>query len=170
MDCEHDDQFVDEGLYICRDCFCIIDDLIFDTPIQGEDHRSRLKHYEKFLDNFSLDGVTKMCLIDSFSKVESCFYRVCKRKNFINLHQLTIELLNRQGSTECVSQFKNFKSANRCKIVGKIVQKCLECYFGDYVPETVFSKIANIELGSNQKFDGTKLIISDHCFTDRSNI
>lgn len=157
-----------EGTIVCGNCYNLLDDLVFEESYLEFGNSNKLR-YNKFLDLILKSGVPWYCretLLDFFNQIENYFF-TSKRKNFINLHQLAIELCKQAGYPECAIYFTPMKTKVRVKQVEKFVQDGLKANLHYKGNITRIKDMEFLSIGSNQTSDNsTKVFNDNHIYID----
>ncbi len=124
--CETTDEVMYQGAFYCSQCYTVTDDVIFEEDISFDSStKNRQGKFEQLL--YSIDDLpwyVRYTLIDCFKRVENHFYE-SDRINFINLNQLTIEMLKICGYPDYCNLFKSLKTKSRIKQVEVFVRNAL---------------------------------------------
>ena len=124
--CSTTEEVLYQGAYYCAECYVLIDDVVFEEEIDSDTSvKNRQGKFEQLLHSVQvLPWYVRYTLIDCFKRVERHFYD-SDRINFINLNQLTIELLKICGYPEYCHHFKSLKTKSRVKQVEVFVRNAL---------------------------------------------
>jgi len=92
-ECEYSKIVKKDGIYICSECFVLLDELEFENNLFSFESKTdaRLRKFERHLNGIDLPWFIKFTFLDIFKTIENYFYDSA-RINFINMHQLCIEL------------------------------------------------------------------------------
>ena len=166
--CDNPREIVTKESVICGNCDSLLDDISFeDTLYLGGNRKSntRVNKFFKVIVEYDLPWYVRHEMLDLFPMVESYFYE-STRINFINMHQLTIEMCRVLGYDECILGMTSLKTKSRVKQIRGFVRSACDMMPQSCVPLTRLRDISLIPLHSNRDLDMSKVYSSNHVYSN----
>lgn len=153
----------------------VVEDLLLcDYEIVFEDKSSdyssvskiRFNKYYRIIVNTKLPWHLRESMLDLFPKVEHYFH-ISERTNFINMHQLAIEMCRVLGYSDCSHLFTPLKTKNRVKQVREFVDCAIKHMCGsnhaglkrlDDMPMLTFREEQPVDM---------RRVTGEHIYSDR---
>jgi hypothetical protein len=110
---------------ICQNCCSQLETISFIEEMELNprmSNRARINKFREFVFSKPINNFCRVTLIDLFPRVEHAFFD-SDRTNFVNLNQLTRELLPLIGYGEYLDLFPPLKTKSRCLQIKKLVEK-----------------------------------------------